>query len=149
MKYIVLICSFITLSFCSVFAQTSEAAIRTAIESESKAFHTNTDRAAFIAYWHITEETRMIYTGPGGNNVLTGSQMKTAVTAGQLPPADNAVNEYTNMLIKAGDTVGWASFDQKSTTPDGASSYMHEFRGMIKVDGAWKIFTSFVMEYKP
>ena len=150
MKNVLFSLLLVTLSLGSVTAQTAdEAAIRTAIESESKAFHTNTDRTAFIGFWHITPESRMVYQGLGEINLLTGEAMKAAVAAGQLPAADNAERVFSNFVVKANGTIGWASFDQISTKPDGKAAYMREFRCMEKIGTAWKIVSSSVHEYKP
>ena len=149
MKTLLLTLFFFTSSLCSALAQTDEAAIRQIIESESKAFHLNADRKVFTTYWHVTNDNRMIYTDPTGTFLFRGDEMKTAMAKGELPPADNATSEFSNFVVKASGTVGWATFDQKNTTPDGKSVYTREFRCMEKIDGAWKIFSSSIHDYKP
>lgn len=151
MKKILFVLSILALSLGSAAAQSAdETAIRTVIENESKAFHTNTDRTAFLGYWSVTPDTRLVYSGPAdAHSTIPGDAMKSAAASGQLPPADNAVSEMTNFVIKASGTVGWAAFDQKTTTPDGKSEYMREIRCMEKVRGEWKIVSSSVHQYMP
>jgi hypothetical protein len=149
MKNLFFLFAFIALSLGSATAQTAdEKAIRQAIEAESKAYHTNPDRMAFTAYWHVTPETRIVYSGPEASSVFVGSEMKAAIDSGQMPPMDHAINEYSNFVIRASGPIGWASFDQKSTTPDGKVSTMREMRLMEKIGDAWKIVFSSVHEYK-
>ena len=149
MKIKLLALLFFALSLGSAVSQSDETAIRQVIEAESKAFHTSADRTLFMTYWQITPDTRLVYSGPEGSSMITGDQIKGASAAGQLPPVDNAVNEYSNFVVHASGTIGWASLDQKSTDSAGKVSYMHEFRCMEKVGGAWKIVSSSVHEYKP
>jgi hypothetical protein len=130
-------------------AQSEEAAIRQVIEAESKTYHFNADRTAFLAYWHVTPDSRMVYSEPA-ITVLLGSEQLSPTNPQLLQSKpDFAVNTYTNVVIKANGTVAWATLDQKSELPDGTISYYHEFRGMEKVEGAWKIMNSSVQKYKP
>ena len=138
---------FLALSFGAAFGQSDDAAIKVVIEAESKAFHTNDDRSAFIAFWHITPDSRMVYSGPGTSMMYSGADMQAAISAGKLPPANQAESVFSNYAIRASGNVAWATFDQKSTTPDGKSSTMHEFRMMEKVGGVWKIVSESVHEY--
>ncbi len=140
---------FFASSVCSALAQTDEATIRQVIESESKAFHANPDRKVFTTYWHVTTENRMVYSDPTGSSIFQGKQMQDAMAKGELPPADNATSEFSNFLMRAGGNVGWATFDQKNTTPDGKSTYTREFRCMEKIGGVWKIISSSIHDYKP
>jgi hypothetical protein len=126
-----------------------EAAVRAAIEAESKAFHTNPDRQVFLSSWKLEGDSRLVYQGTEGTNLMTGDGIKAAVAAGQIPPADKAVSEFSNFVVRAGGTVAWATFDQKSTTPDGKLQYTREFRCMEKVNGQWKIVSSSVHAYQP
>jgi hypothetical protein len=147
--------------FCSSFlllvlhtsvatAQTAdEAAIRHVIESESKAYHTNPDRTAYLGYWLLNENTRLVYTGAEGTFYVTGPMMQSSLSSGKLPPMDHAVTEYSNYVIRADDNIGWASFDQISRMPDGQVKYMHEFRCMEKVQGTWKTVQSSIHSYTP
>jgi Domain of unknown function (DUF4440) len=152
MKINFLVCLFFVLSLGSTLAQSAdEAAIRTAIEAESAAYHTNSDRSQFISFWQLTPEARLVYSSPSSQNtsLYDGKSMQAAVAAGQLPAADQAAREFTNYLIKASGSIGWATFDQKTTTPDGKVSYTHEIRCMEKIGGAWKIVSSSVHQYQP
>jgi hypothetical protein len=149
MKNIFLTLFLLAASLSAANAQSAdEAAIRKAIEAESEAYHTNPDRAAFISYWHITPETRLVYTGLDGGGIFTGNDMKMAAEKGQFPPADQASREFTNYVVRTSGNLGWASFDQKNTLPNGEVHTMREFRMMEKVGGAWKIVSSSVHEYK-
>jgi hypothetical protein len=131
-------------------AQTAdEAAIRLVIESESKAYHTNPDRTAYLGYWLLNENTRLVYTGAEGTFYVTGSMMQSSLSSGKLPPMDHAVTEYSNYVIRADGKIGWASFDQISRMPDGQVKYMHEFRCMEKVQGTWKTVQSSIHSYTP
>ncbi len=141
---------FLFLFLCqNAAAQTEEAAIRQVIEAESKAYHFNADRTAFLAYWHVTPDARMVYSEPA-ITVLLGSEQLSPTNPQLLQSKpDFAVNTYSNVVIKAHGTVAWATLDQKSALPDGTVSFFHEFRGMEKVEGAWKIVNSSVQKYKP
>lgn len=149
MKTFLLPLFFLASSFCSAIAQTDEAAIRQVIEAESNAFHLNPDRKVFTTYWHVTADNRMVYSDPTGSSIFQGDQMQAAVAKGELPPADQATSAFSNFLVRAGGNVGWATFDQKNTTPDGKTTYTREFRCMEKIGGSWKIISSSIHDYKP
>lgn len=149
MKTLLFTLLFLASSLCSALAQTDEAAIRQVIESESKAFHTSTDRKVFTTYWHVTNDNRMVYSDSTGAYLFRGDEMKAAMAKGELPPADNAASEFSNFLVRADGNIGWATFDQKNTTPDSKSIYTREFRCMEKIDGSWKIISSSIHDYKP
>lgn len=150
MKYLLLLLSLVTSGIYTLDAQTAdELAIRQVIEAESRAYHHETVRATFLNYWHIIPESRLVYTGPDGSSFLTGADMEKARQAGQFPPPDYVVNVYSDFVIRANGDVAWASFDQKSTAPDGKITYMHEFRCLEKVGRDWKIISSSVHRYEP
>lgn len=149
MKNIVLTLCIFTASTVAMLAQNDAAAIQKAIESESQAFHTNPDRNVFISFWQITDDTRLVYSGPDGNSFISGKEILNAITNGQLPPTDNASAVFSNYTIKFSGVTGWASFDQENTDATGKKSYMHEFRMMEKVNGNWKIVSSSVHQYAP
>lgn len=148
MRQIFLSLAFFVLCPGSVAAQTDEAAIQQAIESESRAYHTNPDRGAYMRYWHVTTDARLVYSAPDASVLVSGKDMQQVVASGQFPPMDNAKTVYYNFVIRASGNVGWAFFDQETTLPDGNVSYLHEFRCMEKVDGAWKIVGSSVHLFK-
>ena len=139
----------LALSCCSAVAQTDEVAIRQIIESESRDYHLDPDRKVFTTYWHLTADTRLVLTDPTGTYAYSGKDLQAFVDKGEMPPANNAVSEYSNFVVKAGGTIGWATFDQKSTVPDGKSSYTREFRCVEKINGIWKIVSSSVHNYNP
>jgi hypothetical protein len=128
---------------------TDEKAIQQVIESESRAYHSNPDRTAYMGYWLLNDQTRLVYTGPEGTFYVTGADMQATLSSGKLPPMDHAVTTYTNFVIRADGNIGWASFDQTSTMPDGEVKYMHEFRCMEKVQGVWKTVQSSIHRYVP
>jgi hypothetical protein len=140
---------FLVGSVCATFAQSEDAAIKKMIESESRAFHENTDRNAFINYWSLAKGSIMVYSGNGSCTVFSGEQMKDAAASGQIPKPDNAKVEMSNYVIRANGNLAWAIFDQKTTTPDGKSSYQHEFRCLEKSGSDWKIVGSSVHSYEP
>jgi hypothetical protein len=147
MKKICFFLVFTCACLMTAFAQSDANTIRQLIEAESYAYHHNPDRAAFTRYWHIHPESRMVYSGPESSSLFTGTDMEKAIAANQFPPADLAVNEYSHFVVRVNDLVAWASFDQKSTLPDGKISTMHEFRLLEKINGTWKILQSSVHEY--
>lgn len=149
MKYLQLFIFLFLFLYQNAAAQTEEAAIRQVIEAESKAYHFNADRTAFLAYWSITPESRMVYSEPGFTIMLDSAQLSPKNPQLLQSKPDFAVNTYSNVVIQAHGTVAWATLDQKSALPDGTVSFFHEFRGMEKVEGTWKIVNSSVQKYKP
>lgn len=96
----------LALSCCSAVAQTDEVAIRQIIESESRDYHLNPDRKVFTTYWHLTADTRLVLTDPTGTYAYSGKDLQAFVDKGKMPPASNAVSEYSNFVVKAGGTIG-------------------------------------------
>ena len=131
------------------FSQSEVTAIRKTIEAEDIAFYTNPNRKAYMEYWAIKPDTRWVYSGLDGTVIMTASDLKTAIAKNQFPPADNSVCSFSNFVIKVNGTVGWATYDKKAVAPKGKTDYTHEFRGMEKIAGVWKIISASVHQYKP
>ncbi len=129
-------------------AQSDAEEIKKVIVAETYAFHTNTDRNVFLSYWNISDETIMVYSPTQGTpTMLTGAMMKGAAQAGKIPLADQGTTEYSNVVIRASGSIGWASFDQKETV-NGTTTALYAFRFLEKIDGKWKIVSSSIHEYK-
>jgi Domain of unknown function (DUF4440) len=140
---------FLTFSLISLRAQSEEAAVRKAIEDETRTFHTIADRNVFLSYWNLNDASIMTYSGGGNVTVIKGEQMKDAVKNGQLPPPDFITVAYENFVVKVSGNVAWASFVQVDTNKDGTKGpRLQEFRMMEKTNGAWKITASSVHELK-
>ncbi|MCC6287384.1 MAG: hypothetical protein IT249_05825 [Chitinophagaceae bacterium] len=45
--------------------------------------------------------------------------------------------------------IGWATYDKKTVTPNGKTEFSHEFRGMEKINGEWKIISAPVHAFIP
>lgn len=130
-------------------AQSDDAAVRKAIEDETRAFHTNPDRNVFLSYWNITDETVMTYSGGGNTIKITGVQMRDAVKNGTIPGVDNSTTTYESFTIRSNGNVAWASFVQIDIDKDGKKGpRLHEYRMLEKINGAWKIVCSSVHEMK-
>lgn len=133
------------------FAQNKdESAIRKTVETEIKDFHTNPNRKMIYSNsWQLQPETRWVSTGLGGNVLfLTSDDIKKAIANNFIPPADSATFTFSNFVVKASGKVGWATYDDKSVTPDGNISYWHQFRLLEKVGGTWKIISGGLHQYK-
>jgi hypothetical protein len=127
-----------------------EAAIRKILESEIINFHKNTNRKVYVSYWQIKRETLFVSSSLDGSNIfLTSDDFKAGIANNQYPPADNASVSFSNFVVKAGGTTGWASYDIKMVTPEGKEDHIHSFRGLEKVRGVWKIITGSEHQYKP
>ncbi len=145
------IATFLLLALTLVsFAQTKdETAIRKVIEAEDVSFYTNKDRMAHVGYWHITPYTRWWYSGLKSVEFLTGDQWKADMANNKFPPADNAICSFSDFVIKANDKLAWVTYEKKTVTPEGKTEFTHEFRGMEKISGVWKIISASVHEYQP
>jgi hypothetical protein len=133
------------------FAQANDkAAIRKRLEAEILNFHTNTDRKVYISYWHIKPESRWVSSSMDGSNILlTSDEFKAGIRNNEFPPADNARCSFSNFVVKASGSIGWATFDIKMVTPDGKEDYLHTFRCLEKIGGVWKIISGSEHQYKP
>lgn len=149
MKKTLFILALLAINLCAAIAQSEDAAIRKAIEDETRAFHTNPDRNVFLSYWNITDETVMTYSGGGNMSKITGAQMRDAVKNGTIPGVDNMTVTYENFTVRSSGNVAWASFVQIDTDKDGKKGpRLHEYRMLEKINGAWKIVCSSVHEMK-
>jgi hypothetical protein len=136
-------------SLISIHAQSEEAAVRKAIEDETRNYHSNPDRSVFLSYWNVTDATIMTYSGGGNVTNLSGKQMSDAIKNGVIPNADNMTTAYETFVVKVSGNVAWASFIQIDSKPDGTKGpRLQEFRMMEKINGAWKIVASSVHELK-
>jgi hypothetical protein len=150
MKYIAITCLLLGVTAICIAQTKDEAAIRKILESEIINFHVNANRKVYMSYWSIKPETRFISSGPDGNTFFLSSEdIKVAMANNQYPPADNATCSFSNFVVKAGGTTGWATYDIKMVTPAGKEDYIHSFRGLEKVGGVWKIITGSEHPYKP
>lgn len=147
MKKIIFFVSLFVLTINFVSAQSETATIQKMIEAESHAYHESADRNAFLNYWNIVADAHMVYSGNGTCILLNAKDMKAAGKKSDAPKPDHAKVEMSNYVIRNNGNVAWASFDQKSTTPDGKISNQHEFRCLEKVGGDWKIVSSSVHGY--
>jgi hypothetical protein len=97
------------------FAQANDkAAIRKRLEAEILNFHTNTDRKVYISYWHIKPESRWVSSSMDGSNILlTSDEFKAGIRNNEFPPADNARCSFSNFVVKASGSIGWATFRHK------------------------------------
>ena len=136
-------------SICN--AQTKEeAAIRKILELEIINFHTNANRKVYASYWQVKPETSFASSSLNGNSFfMTSDDFKVGIENNQFPPVDNATCTFSNFVVKAGCTTGWATYDIKMVTPDGKEDYIHSFRGLEKIGGVWKIITGSEHQYKP
>jgi len=133
-------------------AQTKdEAAVQQVVKGEIKDFHTNADRRMIYSnWWQLLPETRWVSTNLEGNVLfLTSDVLKEAIAKNFIPPADSAMFTFSNFVVKASDKVGWATFDDKSVSPDGNIIYSHQFRLLEKVGSTWKIVSGGLHQYKP
>jgi hypothetical protein len=132
-------------------AQTKdEAAIRKILESEIINFHRNANRKVYVSYWYIKPETRFVASSLDGTNFfMTSDDFKAGIANNKYPPADNATVSFSNFVVKAGGTTGWATYDIKMVSPDGKGDHIHSFPGLEKTGGVWKIITGSEHQYKP
>ncbi len=150
MKHIIITSLLLAFTFICLAQTKDEAVIQKIFESEIINFHTNTNRKVYVSYWQIKPETRFVSSSLNGDHLLlTSDDFKAGIANNQFPPADNATCSFSNFVVKAGDTTGWATYDIKMVTPDGKEDYIHSFRGLEKMGGVWKIITGSEHQYKP
>ena len=118
----------------------NETAIKTVLETETKAFHDgNTEGVR--SNWHFVPSARGIAT-TADNQTLYGSNgedMRKFYT--DLKPTQNTfANTNYNIKIGSGGKMAWATYDQATMDKDGKTLYLsHEIRCLENVNGAWKI----------
>ena len=139
------------LTFCIRCNKSTDegSAIRKVIEAEDITFYQNKDRLAHASFWHIIPETRWWYSGLSNTEFWTGADYKAAIAKMDIPPADNATCTFTDFFVKVNGTIGWATYDKKNVTPEGKTEFAHEFRGMEKINGEWKIISASVHAFTP
>ena len=150
MKHIVITSLLLGLTVISIAQTKEKVAIQKILELEIINFHTNANRKVYVSYWHIKPETRFVSSSLNGDNLLlTSNDFQTGIANNQFPPADNATCSFSNFVVKADGTTGWATYDIKMVTPDGKEDHIHSFRGLEKINGLWKIITGSEHQYKP
>ena len=127
-----------------------EAAIKAALEAETKVYHDgNTEGVR--SHWHFSPQTRAAATTIDGQTLYgnSGEEMRKFFT--DLKPTNQSFsNSNYNIKISSGSQTAWVTFDQTTKDTAGKTLYLsHEFRGMEKVNGVWKILALSAHHYKP
>ena len=128
----------------------AEAAIKTVIEAETKAFHDgNTEGVR--SYWRFTPQTRAVVTTIAGQTLYAnnGDELRQFYT--DLKP-DNITFSNTNYNIKihSGGNSAYVTYDETSNDAAGkVLNLAHGIKYMERVNGVWKVAGLSVHQYKP
>lgn len=97
-------------------------------------------------YWHVDAKTRFLFTGKGGEHVsLSGEELLMVDTP---PTKGYATSRKENYLMEIEGNTAYVTSDQIVTiTETGKKLHYHEFRGLKKINGAWKVHISSIHEY--
>ncbi len=117
-----------------------EAAIKTVVEAEWKAFHDgNTEGVR--SYWRFTPQTRAVATTIAGQTLYANSGDELRQLYTDIKP-DNITfsNANYNIKINSGGNSAYVTYDQTSYDAAGKVLYLsHDFQYMERVNGVWKI----------
>jgi hypothetical protein len=144
MKFTLALCLLLISTFAHSQTNNDSAAIVKLLEKAAVTYRSG-DGKAYADCWHVQPYSVIFISTADGKSMEIPAQ---ALGKSSSASGPGGFATATNYRMSIHTDNGWTSFDEISTSKDGAKTYSHEVWMVEKINGEWKLVAASMHFYK-